>query len=62
MQCNLCEFVSVNAERLKQHRLNHEKGLLDKKEETQKMQEMPKSSLNTSIEVRRTKKIINLCL
>lgn len=48
MKCNLCEFVSVNPERLKQHIFNHEKGLLDLnsiKEESRKIEE--KSTLTT---------------
>ncbi|XP_070498724.1 zinc finger protein 711 [Chironomus tepperi] len=51
MKCTQCEFVSVNPERLKQHLLNHEKGLLDKEEETQKIVHMPKNSMNNSMEI-----------
>lgn len=51
MKCTQCEFVSVNPERLKQHLLNHEKGLLDKEEETHKILHIPKNSMNNSIEV-----------
>jgi hypothetical protein len=51
MKCTQCEFVSVNPDRLKQHLLNHEKGLLDKEEETQKIVHIPKTSMNTSMEV-----------
>lgn len=50
MKCTQCEFVSVNPDRLKQHLLNHEKGLLNKEEETQKVEHISKT-LNTSIEV-----------
>lgn len=49
MKCSHCEFVSVNPERLKQHIMNHERGLLDKKEE--RIEEISKTSLNTSMEV-----------
>jgi hypothetical protein len=55
MKCIHCEFVSVNPERLSQHILNHEKGLLDKQEETEKIEELSKASLNTSMEVRKLK-------
>ncbi|KAG5680862.1 hypothetical protein PVAND_010343 [Polypedilum vanderplanki] len=51
MKCNQCEFVSVNPDRLKQHILNHEKGLIEQKEETQKIEEISKSTLNTSMEI-----------
>jgi hypothetical protein len=51
LKCIHCEFVSVNPERLQQHILNHEKGLLDKKEESQKIEEVSKASLNTSMEI-----------
>lgn len=52
MKCTHCEFVSINSERLKQHITNHERGLLDfKHEETQKIEEVSKALLNTSMEV-----------
>jgi hypothetical protein len=43
--------VSVNPERLNQHILNHERGLLDKKEEAEKIEEVSKASLNNSMEI-----------
>lgn len=49
MKCTQCEFVSVNPDRLKQHLLNHEKGLLDKEEETQKIVHIPKTSMNMEV-------------
>lgn len=48
-----CEFVSVNPERLRRHLSDHEKGLLDKKEEARKVEEVPKANLNSSMEVPR---------
>lgn len=52
MKCTQCEFVSVNPERLNQHILNHERGLLnDKREEAAKIEEVSKASLNTSMEI-----------
>lgn len=50
MKCTQCEFASVNRERLNQHILNHERGLLDKKEEA-KIEEVSKASLNNSMEI-----------
>lgn len=51
LKCTQCEFVSVNPERLNQHILNHERGLLDKKEEAEKIEEVSKASLNNSMEI-----------
>lgn len=53
MKCTFkpCEFVSVNPERLRRHLNDHEKGLLDKKEEIRRDEEV-KKSLNSSMEVR----------
>ncbi len=48
----LCEFVSVNPARLRQHILNHERIPMDKSESSQeKMEESSKASLNTSTEI-----------
>jgi hypothetical protein len=43
--------VSVNAQRLKQHMKNHEKGLIDKKEETKKVEIEISKTLNSSMEI-----------
>jgi hypothetical protein len=55
MKCTYpqCKFVSVNAERLKKHKSDHERGLVskDKPEEIQKIHQVQKSNLHSSMEV-----------
>lgn len=51
MKCTICEFVSVNPERLRRHMNDHEKGLFDQKEESRHHEETQKSHLNSSMEV-----------
>jgi hypothetical protein len=55
MKCDypLCEFVSVNPNRLRRHKNDHEQGLLDKSDDTNKEEERPKANLNSSMEVSR---------
>lgn len=52
MKCTYpqCKFVSVNPERLKRHKSDHERGLVQKEkiEENPKIHEVPKPNLNSS--------------
>jgi hypothetical protein len=53
MKCTypLCDFVSVNPERLRRHMNDHEQGLLDKSDEIHKEVVHHKANLNSSMEV-----------
>lgn len=58
MKCTMCDFVSVNSERLRRHLNDHEKGLLtiasstpERKKPDQQNEESQKRNLNSSMEV-----------
>ncbi|CRK99491.1 CLUMA_CG012810, isoform A [Clunio marinus] len=52
MKCSYpqCKFVSVNSERLAKHMNDHEKGLLDINEESQRNEESRNAALHSNIE------------